>query len=197
VDSELSVADLVSDAVSGNQDAWDALVERYSPLLMSVLRRYRMSSDDLYDVAQTVWLRMIENLGKLREPRALPGWIVTTARNESLRVLKAGARSRPFSSLYEGEAPMPSDDSEVDDDLLLEERRVALLEAFAELADRERELLTLLVADPPLPYAEIGSRLDMKVGSIGPTRARILEKLRRYPSIAAFEVEHGLSTARR
>jgi RNA polymerase sigma factor (sigma-70 family) len=197
VDSELSVADLVSDAVSGDQDAWDALVERYSPLLMSVLRRYRMSSDDLYDVAQTVWLRMIENLGKLREPRALPGWIVTTARNESLRVLKAGARSRPFSSLYEGEAPMPSDDSEVDDDLLLEERRVALLEAFAELADRERELLTLLVADPPLPYAEIGSRLDMKVGSIGPTRARILEKLRRYPSIAAFEVEHGLSTARR
>jgi RNA polymerase sigma factor (sigma-70 family) len=197
VDSELSVADLVSDAVSGNQDAWDALVERYSPLLMSVLRRYRMSSDDLYDVAQTVWLRMVENLGKLREPRALPGWIVTTARNESLRVLKAGARSRPFSSLYEGEAPMPSDDSEVDDDLLLEERRVALLEAFAELADRERELLTLLVADPPLPYAEIGSRLDMKVGSIGPTRARILEKLRRYPSIAAFEVEHGLSTARR
>lgn len=197
MDSELSVTDLVSDAVSGNQEAWDALVERYSPLLMSVLRRYRMSSDDLYDVAQTVWLRMIENLGKLREPRALPGWIVTTARNESLRVLKAGARSRPFSSLYEGEAPMPSDDSEVDDDLLLEERRVALLEAFAELADRERELLTLLVADPPLPYAEIGSRLDMKVGSIGPTRARILEKLRRYPSIAAFGGEHGLSTARR
>jgi RNA polymerase sigma factor (sigma-70 family) len=197
VDSELSVTDLVSDAVSGNQEAWDALVERYSPLLMSVLRRYRMSSDDLYDVAQTVWLRMIENLGKLREPRALPGWIVTTARNESLRVLKAGARSRPFSSLYEGEAPMPSDDSEVDDDLLLEERRVALLEAFAELADRERELLKLLVADPPLPYAEIGSRLDMKVGSIGPTRARILEKLRRYPSIVAFGGEHGLSTARR
>lgn len=196
MDSELSVTDLVSDAVSGDQEAWDALVERYSPLLMSVLRRYRMSSDDLYDVAQTVWLRMIENLGKLREPRALPGWIVTTARNESLRVLKAGARSRPFSSLYEGEAPMPSDDSEVDDDLLLEERRVALLEAFAELADRERELLTLLVADPPLPYAEIGSRLDMKVGSIGPTRARILEKLRRYPSIAAFGGEHGLSTAR-
>lgn len=197
MDLELSVTDLVSDAVSGNQEAWDALVERYSPLLMSVLRRYRMSSDDLYDVAQTVWLRMIENLGKLREPRALPGWIVTTARNESLRVLKAGARSRPFSSLYEGEAPMPSDDSEVDDDLLLEERRVALLEAFAELADRERELLTLLVADPPLSYAEIGSRLDMKVGSIGPTRARILEKLRRYPSIAAFGGEHGLSTARR
>ena len=91
MDSEQSVADLVHAAVQGDEEAWDALVERYSPLLMSVLRRYRMGNDDVRDVAQTVWLRLIENLGNLREPRALPSWIITTARNESLRVLKAGA----------------------------------------------------------------------------------------------------------
>src|ERR1700712_1765114 len=134
--SEESVADLVRAAVSGDEQAWDALVERYSPLLMSVLRRYRMSPDDLRDVAQTVWLRLIENLGNLREPRALPSWIITTARNESLRVLKAGTKSRPFSSLFEGEPPLPANDAPLDGDLLLNERRVALLEAFAELGDR-------------------------------------------------------------
>jgi RNA polymerase sigma factor (sigma-70 family) len=197
VDAEDNVTDLVHAAVQGDEEAWDALVERYSPLLMSVLRRYRMGADDLRDVAQTVWLRLIENLPNLREPRALPSWIITTARNESVRVLKAGARTRPFSSMFEGEAPMPSNDPELDVDMLLAERREALLEAFAELADRERELLTLLVADPALTYAEIGRRLSMSVGSIGPTRGRILEKLRRCPSIAAFEVDRGFSTTGR
>lgn len=197
MDSEESVADLVHAAVSGDEQAWDALVERYSPLLMSVLRRYRMSPDDLRDVAQTVWLRLIENLGNLREPRALPSWIITTARNESLRVLKAGTKSRPFSALFEGEPPLPANDAPLDGDLLLNERRVALLEAFAELGDRERELLTLLVSDPPVAYAEIGRVLGMPVGSIGPTRARILDKLRQCPSIAVFANEHSMSSTGR
>ncbi|MET0694980.1 MAG: sigma-70 family RNA polymerase sigma factor [Propionibacteriaceae bacterium] len=185
-DSGPSVTELVQAAVAGDQQAWDALVARYSPLLMSVLRKYRLGNDDIHDIAQTVWLRMIENLGNLREPRALPSWIITTARNESLRVLKAGARTRPFSSMFDGEAPMPDKGEAVDDDLLLAERREALLEAFAELSDRERELLTLLVADPAVPYVEIGRRLGMAVGSIGPTRARILGKLRVHQAIAAF-----------
>lgn len=197
MDAEQSVADLVHAAVSGDEEAWDALVERYSPLLMSVLRRYRMSADDIRDVAQTVWLRLIENLGNLREPRALPSWIITTARNESLRVLKSGNRTRPFSSLYEGEPPVPANDAPLDGDLLLNERRQALLEGFAELADRERELITLLVADPPVPYVEISRMLGIKVGSIGPTRARILDKLRRCPSIEVFATEHPMSETRR
>ncbi len=197
MDAEDSVTDLVHAAVSGDQQAWGALVERYSPLLMSVLRRYRMSNDDVGDVAQTVWLRLIENLDSLREPRALPSWIITTAKNESLRVLKIGARTRPFSSTYEGDPPLPADDPAVDVDLLLAERRAALLEAFAELGDRGRELLTLLVADPPVAYVEISRRLGIAIGSIGPTRARILEKLRHCPSIAAFEVDHAVSTTTR
>lgn len=192
-----TVTDLVHAAVLGEQQAWDALVERYTPLLLSVLRRYRMTADDLRDVSQTVWLRLIENLAQLREPRALPSWIITTARNESLRVLKAGARTRPFSSVFEGEAPVPAGVDELDQDLLLAERRAALLEAFAELGDRERELLTLLVTDPPVPYAEIGERMNMPVGSIGPTRSRILTKLRQCPSIVALEIEVRVSAAGR
>jgi len=186
VDGEPDVVALVHDAVQGDKNAWEELVRRYTPLLMSILRGYRLTNDDLHDVVQTVWLRLVEHLGKLREPRALPGWLVTTARNESVRVLKANARTRPFSGVFEDDPPLPADDTAVDEDLLRAERREATLEAFAELSDRDRELLTLLVADPPLAYIEIGQRLNMPIGSIGPTRARILARLRKSSSLIPF-----------
>jgi RNA polymerase sigma factor (sigma-70 family) len=186
VDGEPDVVALVQDAVQGDKNAWEELVRRYTPLLMSILRGYRLTNDDLYDVAQTVWLRLVEHLGRLREPRALPGWLVTTARNESVRVLKANARTRPFSGVFETDPPLQADDTAVDEDLLRAERREATLEAFAELSDRDRELLTLLVADPPLAYTEISQRLNMPIGSIGPTRARILARLRKSSSLTPF-----------
>ena len=184
-----TVTELVEAAVRGDAAAWGDIVERYTPLLMSVVRGYRLREDDLRDVAQTVWLRMVEHLGSLREPRALPMWIITTAKNESVRVLKARARTQPFSAVYEDEADVPqaADTEDVDAAMLRDERRTALLSAFAELSPRDRELLTLLVADPPIPYADISSRLGMPIGSIGPTRARVLAKLRATPSLAAFD----------
>ena len=184
-----TVSELVEAAVGGDQAAWCGIVERYTPLLVSVLRGYRLGEDDLRDVAQTVWLRLVEHLGSLREPRALPMWIITTAKNESVRVLKARARTSPFSAVYEDEAEVPqvADTEDLDAALLRDERRRALLSAFAELSDRDRALLTLLVADPPIPYAEISSRLDMPIGSIGPTRARVLAKLRGSPSLVPFD----------
>jgi RNA polymerase sigma factor (sigma-70 family) len=187
VEAEPNVTDLVHAAVLGDESAWGSLVERYTPLLMSVLRGYRLRDDDLRDVAQTVWLRLVEHLGNLREPRALPMWIITTAKNESVRVLKAGARTQPFSAVFEDELPEQPDSGEVDRDLLRDERRRALLEAFAELPTRDRDLLALLVADPPIAYAEISARLGMPVGSIGPTRARVLAKLRATPALAALD----------
>ena len=184
-----TVTELVEAAVRGERVAWDGIVERYTPLLLSVVRGYRLRDDDLRDVAQTVWLRLVEHLGSLREPRALPMWIITTAKNESVRVLKSRARTSPFSSVYEDEADVPqaADTEDLDAALLRDERRTALLAAFAELSDRDRELLTLLVADPPVPYSDISARLGMPVGSIGPTRARVLARLRGSPSLAAFD----------
>ena len=84
--------ELVAAAVSGDQAAWNSLVERFAPLVTSVIRRFRLTEGDADDVRQNTWLRLVEHLEGIREPRALPGWIVTTTRNEALRVLSARRR---------------------------------------------------------------------------------------------------------
>jgi RNA polymerase sigma factor (sigma-70 family) len=189
------VADLVAAAAAGDAQAWNAIVERYAPLVMSVVRRYRMRSDDGLDVAQTVWLRLVEHLKDIREPRALPGWIVVTTSRECLRLLAGEQRTRPMDALQLAEQVSGVDDTPPDADLLHTERREALLAAFAELSDRQRALLLLLVKDPPPSYEEISVRLDMPLGSIGPTRARALQRLRRSAPIAALLDTTALDTA--
>jgi RNA polymerase sigma factor (sigma-70 family) len=162
--------------------------------VMSVVRRYRMRSDDGLDVAQTVWLRLVEHLKDIREPRALPGWIVVTTSRECLRLLAGEQRTRPMDALQLAEQVSVVDDTPPDADLLHTERREALLAAFAELSERQRALLLLLVRDPPPSYEEISVRLDMPLGSIGPTRARALQRLRRSAPIAALLDTTALDT---
>ena len=85
-----SVIALVARVRDGDQEAWDEIVERYSPLVWSICVRYRLSRQDIDDVGQSVWLLLVEQIGSLREPAALPGWLATTTRRECLRVLRAG-----------------------------------------------------------------------------------------------------------
>ncbi len=189
-DEELTVPDLVVAATSGDQQAWDSLVVRFTPLVLSVVSRYRMNDADAADVSQTLWLRLVQHLPRLRQPAALPGWIVTTTSNECLRVIRIRQRTASFDPTIEpprnrGTLNLAAA-GEIDTDLLADERRVALLAAFAELSDRHRELLLLLLADPPLSYAEISERTGMAIGGIGPTRARALERLRKSPALAAL-----------
>src|SRR5215472_2265634 len=82
-----AVATLVMRARNGDKLAWDALVERYAPLIWSVCRRYRLDGADAGDVGQNVWLQLVNQLGKIRDPAALPGWLITTTRRECIRVL--------------------------------------------------------------------------------------------------------------
>lgn len=179
-------AELVRRAAGGDQWAWDALVDRYGRLVVDVARRYRLPDADVHDVSQTVWLRLVEHLSDLRDPDALPGWLATTTRHQCLRILRTGSRHRtvelPVADL------LVNDDDELDEALLRAERGAALRVAFGELPARCQELLGLLVADDAVPYAEVGRRLGMKVGSIGPTRARCLEKLRSSPALVALVV---------
>jgi RNA polymerase sigma factor (sigma-70 family) len=168
---------LVSEAQNGSEDAWNAIVERFLPLVGAITRQLRLSAADADDVGQTVWLRLVEHLDELREPAALPGWIRTTTRNECLRVLSARGRTRVVDPQEDPTLDGVTVD-ELDDDLLAAERRHYLREALAELPTARRDLLLLLVTDPPLGYTEISDRLGIPVGSIGPTRARALEQLR-------------------
>ncbi|TWG95378.1 RNA polymerase sigma factor (sigma-70 family) [Nocardioides sp. J9] len=172
---------LVPAAREGDQHAWDTIVDRFLPLVGAIVRGHRLSEADGDDVSQTVWLRLVEHLGDLREPDALPGWIRTTTRNECLRLLAARGRTRPVDPQDDvaGGGLDAVEDDRAEVDLLAAERRQLLREALEELPAARRELLLLLLEDPPVGYEEISRRLGIPIGSIGPTRARALDQLRR------------------
>lgn len=180
------VIDLVTRARNGDRSSWDALVDRYSPLIWSTCRRYRLGRPDAEDVGQAVWLRLVEQLDNLREPAALPGWLATTARRECYRVSRASCRQAAADQVPDAGNLPDEQAATAEDELLAAERHAALRAAFSDLPPSCQQLLALLTADPPVPYAEISARLGIAIGTIGPTRSRGLEKLRRHPAIAAL-----------
>jgi RNA polymerase sigma factor (sigma-70 family) len=184
------VAELVSAAARGDERAWSALIDRYSPLVVTVINRFALSRADAADVNQTVWLRLVEHLDRLREPAAIPGWIVQTTRHECLRLVRAGRETRLFDPLDEVRAA-PVSDEDLDEHLLRAERHQALRDAYAELPSRCQALMALLLRDPPASYDEISEQLAIPVGSVGPTRGRCVHKLRTCPALAALATRGG------
>ncbi len=180
------VADLVARARNGDQHAWDALVERYAALIWTICRRHRLADADADDVGQIVWLQLVDHLHGIRDPAALPGWLATVTRRECLRVLSA-ARG-PLAGGYGTDVEIIPDvlAGMAEQELVVAERHAALHEAMRDLPKSGQQLMLLLIEDPPLPYTEISARLGIAVGSIGPTRSRCLNKLRRHPAIAAL-----------
>jgi RNA polymerase sigma factor (sigma-70 family) len=181
-----TAGELVRAAANGDQGAWNDLVDRFSGLVWGVARKHRLNDSDAADVCQATWLRLVEHLGNLREPEAVAGWLVTTARRECLRVLRESDRQIPVDVATE--IDLRADDTLPDADaaLLELERAEALRRAFAGLPASCRALLAMLLADPPHSYVEISERLGMPIGSIGPTRARALDRLRRSPELTSL-----------
>jgi RNA polymerase sigma factor (sigma-70 family) len=179
-----AVTDLVNRASNGDRLAWDAVVERYAPLIWCICRRYQLRDADTQDVGQAVWLHLVQQLDGLSDPAALPGWLATTTRRECHRILHV-TRNMPV-----GEQElqyMPDEQTaSAEHDVLVAERNAALREAFGNLPLGCQRLLTMLISDPPVPDAEISARLGIPVGSIGPNRRRYLERLRRDPAIASM-----------
>jgi RNA polymerase sigma factor (sigma-70 family) len=181
-----AVTRLVTRAKNGDQQAWDALVERYAPLMWSICRRHRLGGADAEDVGQSVWLKLVGQLDTLRDPAALPGWLATTTRRECGRILRAArgphnaGHPRDARTIPDGQAQTAMQE------LLVAERHAALRQAHSHLPDCCQQLIALLIEDPPLSYAQISARLGIPAGSIGPNRARCLDKLRRSPAIAAL-----------
>jgi RNA polymerase sigma factor (sigma-70 family) len=178
-----TVIHLVTRARSGDQRAWNTLVERYAPLVWSICRRHQLSGTDADDVGQSVWLTLVRQLDTIRDPAALPGWLATTTARECAKTLQAARR--PLTAGQELEAQSIPDTQIVTAEQELEraERHAALREAFTSLPPRSQQLIALLIEDPPVPYAQISARLGIPVGSIGPTRRRLLDKLRQHPAI--------------
>jgi len=180
-----SVSSLVTRARNGEKQAWNALVDRYAPLIWSICRRHGLDRADTEDVGQAVWLCLVRHLDNLHEPAALPGWLATTARRECLRVLRAG---RPLAAGHVLDAETFRDNQAglAEQEVLAAERQAALREAFGDLPRCGQRLIAMLLEDPPVPYAEISARLGIPIGSIGPTRRRCLDKMRRHPAIAGL-----------
>jgi RNA polymerase sigma factor (sigma-70 family) len=182
---ESEVSRLVQASANGEEAAWNELVRRYAPLVMAVTRNYQLTAQDAQDVSQTVWLRLVEHLDSLREPEALPGWLATTTQRECVRLVQRGRRVQPVdphtdSTLDRGLTVDP------DDAIIRAELRQALRDGLAELTKRDQLLLQLRAADPPMSYEEIADVLGMRIGSIGPTLRRCLDRLRQTTSMRAY-----------
>jgi RNA polymerase sigma factor (sigma-70 family) len=174
-----SVTELFRRAEAGDQGAWHAIVDRYTKLLWSVARAHRLGDADAADVVQTTWLRLVEHFGRISDPECLPGWLTTTARRECLHVLRRAGREVVTAGEdavldVVDERSMP-----VDARLLAQERDVALWSCFERLSVRCQVLLRILMGTPPADYVTVSAVLGMPVGSIGPTRGRCLDQLRK------------------
>jgi len=185
VDDAVRVRRLVAAARDGDADGWRELHDRYDGLVLAVARRHGLGGPEREDVSQTTWLRLVEHIGSLREDVALPGWLATTARREALRVLRHRGREVPTEACvladrctgrYTGAGP--DDPDELDD--AIDVRRVVdrVGRAVAGLPERERRLMQALLDPRPLSYRQLGARLGMPVGAIGPVRQRAIRRLR-------------------
>jgi RNA polymerase sigma factor (sigma-70 family) len=161
-------------AGEGDQGAWSVLVAEFGGMVWATARSHRLSAADTADAVQSTWLRLVEHLDRIDNPARVGPWLATTARRECLSVIRRSGRVVALGDELPdvaSEAPSP------DHRLIEEERARAVRDALAQLRPRDRALLRMLAADPAPSYEEIGAALGMPVGSIGPTRARALERL--------------------
>ena len=177
-DDELAV-DHLRRALDGDAESWNALVDAYSGLIWSVVRSFRMDRSSQEDAFQATWLRLLDRGESIREPGRLPSWLVTVARRECIALLRSSSRVVPATESLDTLLPP----SELSSNLEQVEVDGAIRQLFDQLDDACRLLLSMLISDPPVSYATISGALGMPVGSIGPTRGRCLDKLRK--SLAA------------
>jgi RNA polymerase sigma factor (sigma-70 family) len=177
------VGGLVLAAARGDATSWRALVERFSGLVWSVARGHGLANADAEEVYQTTWLRFAEHVGRLKEPDRAGAWLATTARHECFRLSRARTRVDLTDDL-DGLAPQVDERSpetavvESEETAAELERLRGLWESFHELPAPCLRLLRALLASPPPSYAEIAVAFEIPIGSIGPTRARCLGRLR-------------------
>ncbi len=183
---EPTTAELLAAAAAGERGAWDEIVDRYARLVWAVARGFSLSAADAADVSQTTWLRLVEHLGNLREPEHLGGWLATTARHECLRVLRKSGREIVGADVdLDLESGEPTPETVVLD---LERDRL-LWQSLGEIPQRCQVLLRALASEPPPSYQDVSAALGMPIGSIGPTRARCLDHLKK--RLRSHEVAAG------
>jgi RNA polymerase sigma factor (sigma-70 family) len=166
--------ELLSLARQGDDSAWAEIVVRYRGLVSSVVRAYRLQDADARDAEQRTWLRLVEHLGSLRDPDRLGGWLATTASRECLRILREGQTLVGL----EMDA-VPATDPGVEEQVIDADTAARLWQIVATLPPRGRTIMRALFADEPRPYAEVARATGIPIGSLGPSRARLIDRVRR------------------
>jgi RNA polymerase sigma factor (sigma-70 family) len=180
---EPSNEELIRACRRGDGMAWEALIARYQRLVYSIPRRAGLDEDRSAEVFQRVFVKLVEHLDQIEQPARIGAWLATTAQREMWLLSQREGTVQPLmdEDNSEDETDQLPDSAPLPDEILLrlEEQHTVRL-AVAALDERCRRLLTLLFYRPdPLPYAEVATALEMSEGSIGPTRIRCLQKLRR------------------
>lgn len=165
--------ELLRTAALGDERAWQEIVERYRGLVGAVVRSFRLQEADSRDAEQRTWLRLVENRGGVRDPERLGGWLSTTAARECLRILRETRRVVPF------EIDVLPDPSRAIEDRVVDADTVARIHGIvAALPPRGRTVMRELFCDEPRPYADVARTTGIPVGSLGPTRQRLLRRVR-------------------
>ncbi len=170
---------LIAACIAKEAWAWDVLVDRYKRLVYSVALRTGLGQDDAADVFQTVFVSLLEHLHTLRAPQGLAAWLITTTKRESWRVSRKQGQERPSIDTEEMAAREEGDGGEGHLDEAALADQVLVQQALEQVGGGCRELLRLLYFDQSQPsYETVSRRLRIPLGSIGPTRARCLQKMR-------------------
>ena len=174
--TDQDTAELVRRAAAGDELTWRQFIDDLGPLLRRVSSAYRLGDAEAADAVATVWLKLVENIGSLRDGSSVPGWLMMTIRRECLARAGARSRERPVAEFAGVNEPVEV----IDFDLWLldADRRQMVHRAMMKLSEQQRQLIWMLFADPTPSYAEISANLAMPIGSIGPTHCRLLAKLR-------------------
>jgi len=166
----------------GESAALDDLVRLLSPMLWQVVRASGLDSTTTEDVVQTTWLALVRSGESITEPRAVAGWLCTSARREAWRVAKQATRQRPVEE--ETIARQLPDQPAPENQVVLDDENARLWDSLGKLSERCQKLLRIVAAEARPDYSEIAAELGMPVGSIGPTRGRCLDKLRKELTLA-------------
>lgn len=180
-----SDVELVKKCLEGEEEAWSELIDKYKALIYSVPVKYGLQPQEAADVFQGTCIELLTRLKEIREPKALPKWLIQVAHHRCYHLKRQQRRLLSHDS--EVELPEPEAPAIADSFLRQTEEEQMLREAITALAPRCRKLVEMLFFEVPArPYAEVASELQLAVGSIGLTRQKCMEKLRKHLDSLGF-----------
>ncbi len=173
--SDAELVEMIRTGGMAREAAWPDMLRRHTPKMYGVARSFTLDPATSEDLVQTAWLRFLERSHQLRDASSVGPWLCMIVRNEARRLVTR----RNAIPVADGWETRPADEPPAASGLVANEQAAALRSAFARLSSDCRQLLSLMITDPPLSYDEIAAALDRPRGSLGPSRQRCLEYLRR------------------